>query len=199
MRFFPATILALLVVLTAAAPFDAAAQKTTAPDTARVDTSASKAAKPQAAKTDSGRAKTVDPAYAWTTWKDISRAIALRPLDGPDDILEKTEIIEDRIDDLLKERQRMQEAIDEWKNRHQSLEIQLEILEDLAEMQRGGDLQLQQRMHSLREDLRKAAQRRSVLKKSLHELEEELARLRELVKQYQQQAAAIRRREEENR
>jgi hypothetical protein len=30
-------------------------------------------------------------------------------------------------------------------------------------------------------------------------LEEELARLRELVKQYQQQAAAIRRREEENR
>ena len=199
MRFFPATILALLVTLTAAAPFDAAAQKITAPDTAQVDTSVSKVTKPQAAKTDSGRAKAIDPAYAWTTWKDISRAIALRPLDGPDDILEKTEIIEDRIDDLFKEHQHLQEAIDEWKNRHQSLEIQLEVLEDLAEVQRGGDLQLQQRMHSLREDLRKAAQRRSVLGKSLQKLEGELARLRELVKQYQQQAEAIRRREEESR
>ena len=35
----------------------------------------------------------VDPAYLWTIWKDLSRAIELQKLDGPEDIVEKADII----------------------------------------------------------------------------------------------------------
>ena len=37
---------------------------------------------------------------AWKQWKDIGPAIELRSLDDPSDILEKAEIIEDRVDKL---------------------------------------------------------------------------------------------------
>ena len=67
-----------------------------AADTTRVSTSPD-----TAVVADSSRAIQGDPAFSWKSWADISRAIALRPLDGPEDILEKREIIEDRLDDLL--------------------------------------------------------------------------------------------------
>ena len=86
----------------------------------------------------------VDPAYLWTIWKDLSRAIELQKLDGPEDIVEKADIIRDRIDDLTGERQRLATLLEEWADRHESLDIQLEVLEDLAMVQLDGDLQLQQ-------------------------------------------------------
>jgi chromosome segregation ATPase len=141
----------------------------------------------------------IDPAQAWKTWKELSRAIRLRPLDGPDDILEKAEIIEDRLDDLGEARQELRTEAQEWEDRRQALELQIEVLNDLAQVQRGGDLQLQQRLHTLREDLGKAARRLGVLKGSLKELDKELYRLNGLVKEYNHKAAELRRREEENR
>ena len=187
-------LLLLIILLLSSAVAQETAPLHSAPDTVRVDSSAPK---PDAA--DSSRVKKVDPARIWTTWKDLSRAIALRALDGPEDILEKAEIIEDRIDDLASEHKRLKETAKEWKNRHQSLEIQLEVLDDLAEIQRGGDLQLQQRLHNLRVDLRKTAKRRTAFETSLKDLEEELGRLTKLLQHYQDKAEAIRRREEGSR
>jgi len=176
---------------------ESAGKQRTVPDTVGGDSLA--AARQDSTKTDSTRGEKVDPAHAWKTWKDLSRAIALRPLDGPEDILEKVEIIEDRIDDLLEEQKELETAWEEWDDRRQSLELQLEVLDDLAEVQRGGDLQLQQRMHSLREDLGKATHRMRVFKGSLKDLEKELDRLSRLEKDYREKAEDLRRREEEDR
>ena len=150
-------------------------------------------------RVDSIRQERSDPALVWKTWKDISQAIALRPLDGPDDILEKAEIIEDRIDDLREEEEKLKASSKEWEERRQSLELQLEVLDDLAEVQRGGDLQLQQRMHSLRGDMGKAGRRIRVLTEALEDLDEELDHMTGLVVEYGEKSADLRRREEERR
>ena len=163
-----------------------------APDTAGGDSLS-------AAHQDSARQQKIDPAYAWKTWKELSLAIALRALDGPDDILEKAEIIEDRRDDLLEEKEKLNAASKEWEERHQALELQLEVLDDLAEIQRGGDLQLQQRMHSLREDRGTAARRLRVFKGSLRDLDKELDRMAGLAEEYRGKAEDLRHREEEGR
>ncbi len=148
---------------------------------------------------DRTRPKHIDPAYAWKQWKDISLAIALRPLDDPGDILEKAEIIEDRLDDLKREKERLKTISEGWDQRHQSLELQLEVLDDLARIQRGGDLHLQLRMHDLREELGKANRRVQVLKGALEELGKELKSMTRLAVDYREQANALRRREEEGR
>ena len=150
-------------------------------------------------RVDSTRLVNVDPALAWQGWKDLARAIALRPLDGPGDILEKAEIVQDRIDDLQEERRKIEEVGEEWEERRQGLELQREMLDDLAELQRGGDLQLQQRMHGLREELGKASRRLRILEGSLGDLGRELDRLNGIVKQYAEKAEDLRRREEEER
>lgn len=159
----------------------------------------SPAALPDSVVVDSTRLAKVDPALAWQGWKDLSRAIALRSLDGPGDILEKAEIVQDRIDDLRGERRKIGESGEEWEERRQGLELQLEVLDDLAELQRGGDLQLQQRMHGLREELGKASRRLRILEGSLGDLDRELDRLNGIVKQYAEKAEDLRRREEEER
>lgn len=154
---------------------------------------------PDSVQADSIRQKRVDPALVWKTWKDISQAIALRPLDGPDDILEKAEIVEDRLDDLREEKKRLKAVSEEWEERRQSLELQLEVLDDLAEVQRGGDLQLQQRMHSLRDDLGKVVRRLWVFRGSLDDLEKELEQWNRRVEEYREKSVDLRRREEERR
>ena len=167
------------------------------PDTAGGD---SVAVAPQdSVVADFVRQQKIDPAYAWKLWKELSRAIALRALDGPDDILEKAEIIQDRRDDLLEEKKKIKAASKEWEERHQALELQLEVLDDLAEIQRGGDLQLQQRMHSLREDRGKALRRLRVFRGSLRDLDREVGSMAKLAEEYREKAADLRRREEEGR
>ena len=140
-----------------------------------------------------------DAAQVWKTWTDLSRAIRLMPLDGPGDILEKAEIIEDRIDDLSREEQRLEEKAGEWMSRHRSLGMQLEVLEDLAKVQLGGDLQLQQRMHTMREGRRMAVHRTDVFERSLAELRRELGQTHGLVQEYKKKAEELRRREAEDR
>jgi hypothetical protein len=150
-----------------------------------------------ATRIDSLRTQTLDPAYAWKGWPDIERATALRPLDGPDDILEKKEIIEDRLDDLHIEEKKLRTVIEGWHERQQALEMQREVLDDLAEVQRGGDLQLQQRLHTLREDMRQIATRIKTPTQALAELKKEQQRLHELARQYADKAQKLRREEEQ--
>ena len=140
-----------------------------------------------------------DPAFEWKRWKDLARAIRLRPLDGPSDILEKAEIVEDRIDDLTEERGRLVDQARDWKIRREALETQLEVLDDLARVQRGGDLQLQQRMHNMREGRRLASRRQVILEASLQQMDSEVERLNELSAEYKSKAEDLRRRERESR
>ena len=141
----------------------------------------------------------VSPAYIWKTWADLSRAIELRKLDGPEDIIEKADIIEDRIDDLSQEREKLATARQEWADKSDALEIQLEVLEDLAKVQLGGDLQLQQRMHRMREGRSVAANQLEILTRSISELDIEAGGLTEMVREYKKQAEELRRREAELR
>ena len=136
-----------------------------------------------------------DPAWHWTAWPDLERAIALRPLDGPDDIGEKADIIADRLDTLGGAGEVLQKRLEDWEQRHAGLEVQTESLEDLVAVQRGADVQLQQRLHGLRADLRLAAQRRRLLQTVLTALKQEEARLRTLLETYRDKAEEIKRRE----
>jgi hypothetical protein len=140
-----------------------------------------------------------DPDRAWTVWPDLSRAIALGALDGPDDIDEKADIIADRSDALATENRRLQKLATSWTERHASLEVQTESLEDLAEIQRGADMQRQQRLHGLRADLRLAAVRLRRLHTALGALIQEEDRIRTLLHTYQHQADTLRQREGEKR
>lgn len=170
------------------------------PDTSGADSAAVQVDSGQGpARSDSTHPQRVDPACAWKTWKDLSRAIGLRPLDGPEDILEKAEIIEDRLDDLRQEQGKLEASSKEWTDRRQALEDQLEVLADLAEVQQGGDLQMQQRLDGLRQNLREAVQRLGIVAGSLGDLQKELDRLTVLVKQYKDKAEELHRREEKDR
>ena len=146
-----------------------------------------------------GGARVEDPVQAWRHWKQINRAIALDELDGPDDILAKEEIIEDRIDDLTEEDARLQQSASEWEARYEATSVQLEVLDDLAEMQLGGDLQLQQRIEDVREQIREAAQWLERIGSSREDLALEVASMRKLAAKYRQTAEEIRTREEGHR
>ena len=187
------TAIILLFSLVAAARGAAAPGGESSAATA-VDTVASVAVVAGSAQGEAPEAE-VDPAYAWTIWKDLSRAIALQKLDGPGDIVEKADIIRDRIDDLTAERLRLATALEEWSDRHESLEIQLEVLEDLAKVQLGGDLQLQQRMHHMRERHSMATDRKKALAGSIRALDVEVKRLTDMAKAYKQEANELRRSE----
>ena len=138
----------------------------------------------------------VDPTTAWKGWMDIARAIAPDPLDGPGDILEKEEIIQDRVDDLAAEEERLARTGSQWQGRHQAASVQLEVLDDLAEIQLGGDLQLQQRLENVREDIRMADEWQRRIDESRRELATEMKRLRILAREYRNRAEELRRQEE---
>jgi hypothetical protein len=164
-----------------------------------VDTVTETAAEDTVGHDSVSTATRVDPAYIWRTWKDLSRAIQLRDLDGPEDIMGKADIIKDRIDDLSEERKKLATARQEWSDRNDALEIQLEVLEDLAKVQLGGDLQLQQRMHRMREGRSVAGNRLEVMTRSISDLDIEVGGLTEMVTQYKKQAVELRRREAQPR
>lgn len=140
-----------------------------------------------------------DPVTAWSRWPEIDRAIALEALDGPQDILEKEEIIADRIDDLTAAQADLDTLATDWSARHLARSTQLEVLDDLASVQLGGDLELQQRVEGVREDVLQAAQQLARIDSSLRELAVEVARLRALSLDYRGRAARLRQQEEGHR
>ena len=194
-------LLAILICLSllAAVPSGALGQGEVEPVQSQVDTVTKAAVEDTVAQDSVSAVAPVSPAYIWKTWADLSRAIELRKLDGPEDIIEKADIIEDRIDDLSQEREKLATARQEWADKSDALEIQLEVLEDLAKVQLGGDLQLQQRMHRMREGRSVAANQLEILTRSISELDIEAGGLTEMVREYKKQAEELRRREAELR
>ena len=188
-----------ILVVTALIGFSAVTltAQSAAVDSVTSDSSSRAAIKPATA-IDSTRTSR-DPAFAWLSWRDLTAAITLRELDGPDDILKKSDIIKDRLDALMAEQIRLTSAMKEWTDRQGSFAIQIEVLDDLAKVQRGGDLQLQQRLHNMREGRRVAAQRVQGLTRSLSLLKVELTRLQDLLQEYNRAAENLRRQEDENR
>ena len=95
-------LLAILICLSllAAVPSGALGQGEVEPVQSQVDTVTKAAVEDTVAQDSVSAVAPVSPAYIWKTWADLSRAIELRKLDGPEDIIEKADIIEDRIDDL---------------------------------------------------------------------------------------------------
>ena len=136
-------------------------------------------------------ADTEDSITAWKQWKSIDAAIALRPLDGPDDIIEKAEIIEDRVDELKREKARLEKEIDLNRQKLQILRNQREVLRDLAEIKGGGDSQTRQRLHDLAERIRREETLLKKRKETVAELETELARWKNLAAEYREKARLL--------
>lgn len=132
-----------------------------------------------------------DPTTAWKRWPSIEAAIVLRDLDGPEDIIEKAEIIEDRIDDLAREKERLDKEIAVHEQKIQALRNQREVLHDLAEIRLGGDSQTRQRLQEIAERLRKQKLLAKEKLDSLSGLKAELTRLKELASTYREKAKQL--------
>ena len=135
---------------------------------------------------------TAESVTAWTRWKSIEAAIALRPLDGPDDIIEKAEIIEDRSDDLTRERARLEEEMIPVRRKLQAMRDQREVLRDLADIKIGGDTQTRERLQDLAERIRREESLSKMMKESMAELAGELERMRDLAAAYREKARLLR-------
>lgn len=136
------------------------------------------------------------PDWSWARWPAIDAAIRLQPLDGPRDILEKEEIIADRLDALAREQTRLDSIAAGWDQRRVALSAQQEVLEDLADLQLGGDLDLQRRIEAVHDDSRQADEQYVRLATISEALQRELARLQTLSHDYRDAAARLRDEEE---
>jgi hypothetical protein len=136
-----------------------------------------------------------DTIFAWQKLKPIKAAIVLGTLDGPDDILEKAEIIEDRMDLLTKEKSKLKNGITDGLAKLKTLDTQLEVLKDLAEIRQGGDFQTQQRLHHLSEQIQREKHLLELRKLSLSGLQKELDRLKRLHQEYRKKAQLLKMKE----
>ena len=134
-------------------------------------------------------------AFAWKKWKSIQAAVALKALDGPDDILEKAEIIEDRIDLLKKEEAKLAQGLKDGRQKLKTLDNQREVLKELAEIRQGGDVQTQQRLHKIAEEIQQENHLLTLRNVSFSELKKELKRLKRLLSDYRKKAHALRMKE----
>lgn len=137
-----------------------------------------------------------DPLRPWLGWPPLEPAIAIAPLDGPVDWIEKAEIIADRVDDLRRLEPGMDSLATLWDTRLQALATQLELLEDLADLQLGGDLQLQQRIETVRDDEAEALAWSERVDAARSDLEKHITTLDDLRRSYEVQADLLRQKEE---
>ena len=136
-----------------------------------------------------------DSVDAWRSLKSIDAAIALEPLDGPEDIREKAEIIADRIDELTREKQRLQKESEQSNKIILSLRNQREILRNLTELQKERSSRDPQQLHELTERISQHEQLLQKTKTSLHDLEKELERLQNLLDEYNRKANSLQQKE----
>ena len=134
---------------------------------------------------------TLDSITAWQRWKSIDSAIELRPLDGPEDIIEKAEIIEDRVDALTNEKTRLEAEIELSRQKLQTLNDQRDTLQQLDEIKQGGDMQIRQRLHDLTDRIQREQNLLEKRVESVGELCVELARMRELAAEYREKARLL--------
>jgi len=136
-----------------------------------------------------------DSVDAWRSLKSIDAAIALDPLDGPEDIREKEEIIADRIDKLKHYRQKLQAQASQSEQIIQSLRNQKEILRNLAEIKQGQASRDPQQMHELTDRILRQEQVLKQRKASLDDLQKELNRLQKILDEYNLKANTLQRKE----
>jgi len=136
-----------------------------------------------------------DGINTWRQWKDIHKAIELRTLDDPADIIEKAEIIEDRVDELSREKNRLQLDRQTGTQKLRALEAERELLKDLAEVRHGGDFQTSQHLQELAERIQREEHLQKVREDSLEGLGKEIDELRKLAAQYRERAENLRNKE----
>jgi hypothetical protein len=129
--------------------------------------------------------------FAWKKWKSIEAAIVLRNLDGPEDILEKAEIIEDRIDMFNREKAALNKSIAVHRRMADNLKNQREVLRDLSEIRQGGDFQTQQRLHEIAEQIQQEEHLLALRKSSVADLDKELNRLKRVFAAYKKKAQQL--------
>ena len=140
-----------------------------------------------------------DSVTAWERWPDIEPAVELRDLDGPDDIVEKAEIIEDRVDELVREGSRLSAEIDLYGEKLDALRTQHEVLQELAEIRMGGDTQMRQQVQDLAQRIRRQQSERARRAASLAALDAERLRLAGRAVEYRERARLLRIEEGGNR
>ncbi len=91
---------------------------------------------------------------AWEGWASIDAAVAIEPLDGPEELSEKAEIIADRRDALTRERDRLRPLCVELDRSRDGVARQAEALRELSTVRNRRDVLLRQRQHALRGRLR---------------------------------------------
>jgi len=136
---------------------------------------------------------------AWKGWKSIEAAIAIRPLDGPEDIIERAEIIEDRVDDLAGEGDRIEGIGTGARDRLMQLRNQREVLRDLEEIRMSGDAQSRRRLQEIILRVRREEDLLAKVEESAAELASELIRMRDLAVDYRERAEELRKEERERK
>jgi len=136
--------------------------------------------------------ETEDSITAWKRWKSIEAAIELRELDGPEDIIEKAEIIEDRADDLAREKARLESEAESVRERLRRLEDQREVLRELEEIRLSGAPRARQRLQDISGRIRREEALLKKIGASVAGLGEELAGMSALAAEYREKARLLR-------
>ena len=136
--------------------------------------------------------ETGDSVTEWTRWKSIEAATALRTLDGPEDIIEKAEIIEDRSDDLALEKDRLDGETARGRERLEHLRNQRRVLRELEELRLSSDPRSRQRLQDITERIRREESLIERIGGSMAGLEAEQARMGELAAVYREKARLLR-------
>ena len=118
-----------------------------------------------------------DDFVLWRSWHPIEAAISVAPLDGPEELKEKAEIIADRQDALTRERVRLAPQCLEIGKALRGALQQLEAVRGLASVRRSRDVLLRQRQQALR------SRRRELENTKLH-CEAALAQLTDAIAQH---------------
>lgn len=137
------------------------------------------------------KAEKPNPYMPWKSWKSIDAAIALRDLDGPEDIVEKAEIIEDRIDELKDEEKELGKGLVDAKSQLTSLKSQKDVLQGLADVKMGGDQQTRRRLQELTHRIRQKEKEVKLRLEAGGELDKEIDRLTEMAVQYREKARQL--------
>lgn len=132
---------------------------------------------------------------AWRNLKSIDAAIALAPLDGPEDIREKAEIIADRLDELQRESARLARESEQDEQIIRSLRNQRDILRDLAELRQGQHTRDPQQLHELTERILQNEQLLKRRKDSMRDLQQTMDILKGRLEEYQEKADSLQRKE----
>ncbi len=128
----------------------------------------------------------------WQTWKSIDAATTLAPLDGPDEVLEKAEIIADRRDALSAEQRRISERCEAIAAGVAGVEQQLEGTREIIRVRGGRDGVLRRRVHAFRTRKRELEDLGRVCEESRSGLSKALADLGAQHTRYLEQAKALR-------